>query len=108
GRGFAEVHSAATAVDGCAGVCRSRLFPLRTGAGRRWSAAGETARCAEHPALARERDDGGEGSGEGRLVLGQDRLLPANLAIFALFGGRTPVLCRFSRGYLTGNRIKSV
>ena len=34
------------------GLCRSGLFSLRTGAGRRWSAAGETARCAEHPAFA--------------------------------------------------------
>ena len=61
GRGFAEVDGAATAVAACAGAgCRSRLFSLRTGAGRRWRAAGETARCAEHPAFARERDDGGK------------------------------------------------
>jgi len=33
--------------------------------------------------------------------------LPSNWAILALFYCRTPILCRFSTGYLTGNRIKS-
>jgi len=34
------------------GYAAPDYFHCETGAGRRWGAAGETARCAEHPALA--------------------------------------------------------
>src|SRR5208282_2191461 len=74
GRGFAEVHRAAIAVDARSGLCaswpcRSRLFSLRTGAGRGWSAAGETARCAEYQAIESKRDGGEQGPGDGRLAM---------------------------------------